>query len=115
MADTKLKVQGPIIALEQCTSKFAASGTLATGGSLTLPANVGDVWCYPSAACHWNPIGTATAAAPSHAVAAKEMFMIPFAKLATAEIIGDAGAITLTVAYMRGSRPAIQHAVARPY
>ncbi len=114
MADTKLKVQGPIIALEQQTSKFAGSGTLATGGSFTLPANVGEVWCYPSAACHWNPIGTATSS-NFHAVAAKEMFMIPFAKLSNAEIIGDAGAITLTVAYMRGSRPAIEHAVTRPY
>jgi len=113
MADTKLKTVAPIIALEQQTSVYAASATL--GSSFTLPANVGEVWCYPSAACHWNPLTTATTAAPSHAVAAKEMFMIPFAKLGTAEIIGDAGAITLTVAYMRGSRPAIQHAVTRPY
>ena len=113
MADTKLKTIAPIISLEQQTTYAATSVTLAS--SFTLPANVGDVWCYPSAACHWNPITTATAAAPSHAVAASEMFMIPFAKLSTAEIIGDAGAITLTVAYLRGSRPAIQHAVVRPY
>lgn len=114
MAETKLKTASPIISMEQQTSKFAASGTLATGGSFTLPANVGDVWCYPSAACHWCPTGTVTSST-HHAVAAKEMFMIPFSKLSTAEIIGDAGAITLTVAYMRGSRPAYQHAVTRPY
>lgn len=113
MVATKLKVQGPIIALEQQTSYAATSVTLAS--SFTLPANVGDVWCYPSAACHWNPISTATTASPSHAVAAAEPFMIPFAKLSTAEIIGDAGAITLTVAFLRGSRPAKQHAMTRPY
>lgn len=115
MADTKLKTVGPIIAMEYCSSKFAASGTLATGGSLTIPANCGDIWCYPSEACHWVPNGTATSGT-GHAVAAKEMFMIPAAQVAAAEIIGDAGAITtLYVAYMRGSRPAIQHAVTRPY
>ena len=113
MAETKLRTVSPIIAMEQQTTYAAASATLAS--AFTLSANVGDVWCYPSAACHWNPLTTATAAAPSHAVVAKEPFMIPFAKLSTAEIIGDAGAITLTVAYMRGSRPAIEHAVARPY
>lgn len=113
MANTKLKTVGPIIAMEQQTTVFATSATLATS-SFTLPANVGDVWCYPSAACHWNSNGTATTSAV-HTVAATEPFMIPFAKLGTAEIIGDAGAITLTVAYMRGSRPAILHAVSRPY
>jgi len=112
MADTKLRTVAPIIAMEQQTSVYAASATLAT--NFTLPANVGDVWCYPSAACYWNPIGTASAAAPSHAVVAKEMFLIPFAKLSSAEIFAPS-AITLTVAYMRGSRPAIQHAVSRPY
>ena len=112
MTETKLKTVGPIIALEQQTTYAATSVTLAS--SFTLPANVGDVWCYPSAACHWCATGTATSST-HHLVAAKEMFMIPFAKLSTAEIIGDAGAITLTVAYMRGSRPAIQHAVSRPY
>jgi len=114
MADTKLKTVGPIIAMEQQTTVFAASGTLATGGSFTIPANCGDIWCYPSAACHWVPNGTATSST-GHAVAASEMFIIPNHQIAAAEIIGDAGAITLTVAYMRGSRPAIQHAVARPY
>jgi len=114
MADTKLRTVGPIIAMEQCSSKFASSGTLATGGSLTIPENCGDIWCYPSAACHWVPNGTATSST-GHAVKAKEMFLIPAAKVADAEIIGDAGAITLTVAYMRGSRPAIEHSVTRPY
>ena len=112
MANTKLKVSGPIISMEQNSSLYGTSALLTA--SFTLPANVGDVWCYPSLACWWNPIGTAAAAAPSHYVAAKEMFMIPFAKLATVQIFA-ASAITLTVAYMRGSRPAIQHAVTRPY
>lgn len=112
MSETKLKVVGPIINMEQNTTLYAASALLTA--SFTLPANVGDVWCYPSLACWWNPIGTASAAAPSHSVAAKEMFMIPFAKLSTAQIFA-ASAITMTVAYMRGSRPAITHAVTRPY
>jgi len=112
MAETKLRTVSPIISMEQQTSVYAASATL--GSNFTLPANTGDVWCYPSAACHWVPNGTATSST-GHAVAAKEMFLIPFAKLSGAEIIGDAGAITLTVAYMRGSRPAIEHAVTRPY
>ncbi len=113
MADTKLKVVGPIIAMEQNSSLYASSALLTA--SFTIPANCGGVWCYPSAACRWNPIGTATTAAPSHAVASKEMFFIPTAKITTAEIITEGSAITLTVAYMRGSRPSINHAVARPY
>jgi len=114
MSETKLKTIGPIIAMEQKTTVFAASGTIATGGSFTLPANCGNIWCYPSAACHWVANGTATSST-GHAVAAAEPFMIPAHQVAAAEIIGDAGAITLTVAYMRGSRPATVHAVSRPY
>jgi hypothetical protein len=114
MAETKLKTVAKIISMEQLTSKFGSSATLA-GAGFTIPSNTGDVWCYPSAACWWNPLTTAVAAAPSHAVAASEMFKIPNAKLATAEIIGASGSITLTVAYMRGSRKSIQHAVVRPY
>jgi len=98
--------------MEQNTSLYAASAKLTA--SFTLPANVGNVWCYPSLACWWNPLTTAVAAAPSHYVAAGEMFMIPFNRLTTAEIYA-ASAITMTVAYMRGSRPAITHAVSRPY
>ncbi len=112
MANTKLKTVGPIISMEQQTSFAATSVTL--GSAFSPPANVGDVWCYPHQACHWCPTGTVT---PSthHAVEASEMFMIPFSKLSSAEIIADSGSISLTVAYMRGSRPSIQHAVARPY
>ena len=112
MSETKLKTVGPMISMEQNSSLYGSSAKLTA--SFTLPANVGEVWCYPSLACWWNPIGTAAAAAPSHYVDEKEMFMIPFAKLATAEIYA-ASPITLTVAYMRGSRPAINHAVTRPY
>lgn len=112
MVATKLKTVAPFVALEQQTTAYAASGTLAS--IFTIPANCGEIWCYPSAACHWNPTGTATSAI-RHAVAAKEPFMIPQSQQTLAEIIGDAGAITLTVLYMRGSRPAIEHAVSRPY
>lgn len=112
MAETKLRTISPIIAMEQNTTLYATSAKLTA--SFTLPANVGDVWCYPSLACWWNPIGTASAAAPSHYVAACEPFMIPFSKVTTAEIYA-ASAITMTVAYMRGSRPATLHAVSRPY
>lgn len=112
MAETKLKTVAPIISMEQQTSVYATSATL--GSNFTIPENTGEVWCYPSAACHWVPNGTATSST-GHAVAAKEMFMIPNHQLADAEIIGDSGAITLTVAYMRGSRPSIEHAVSRPY
>lgn len=112
MADTKLKTVSPIIAMEQQASKFAASATLATEG-FTIPNNTGDIWCYPSAACHWRPNGTVTTTT-HHAVAASEPFLILNSKIATAEIIGDGGAITLTVAYMRGARK-LSHAVVRPY
>lgn len=112
MANTKLKTVSPIIALEQQTTVYAATALLTA--SFTLPANVGGIWCYPSAACHYNVNGAATATRV-HAVAAKEPFYIEPRYVATVQIIGDAGAITLTVAYMRGSRPAITHAVTRPY
>ncbi len=112
MAQAKLKTVGPIIDMEQNTALYASSAKLTA--SFTLPANCGGVWCYPSLACWWNPIGTAAAAAPSHYVAAKEMFYIPTAKTSTAQIFADS-AIVMTVAYMRGSRPAINHAVTRPY
>ena len=110
---TKLKQVFQIISMEQQTSYAASSVTL--GSAFTLPANTGDVLCYPSAACHWNPVGTATSTTgPSHAVAANEMFMILNRHLASAEIIGDSGAITLIIANMRGSRK-LDHAVSRPY
>ena len=113
MANTKLKTVSPIIAMEQVASIFSGSDTLAAAG-FTLPANVGGVWCYPSAACHVVSNGEATATT-GHAVAATEPFYIEPGKVTSTEIIGDAGSFTMIVAYMRGSRPAINHAVARPY
>jgi len=110
---TKLKTVGPIISMEQNTGLYAASALLTA--SFTVPANCGGIWCYPSLACFYRMNGTASATTgPSHAAAAGEMFYIPTAKIATVQIFA-ASAITLTVAYMRGSRPAIQHAVTRPY
>ncbi len=111
ITNTKTAGVFEIIAMEQQTSYASSSVTLAS--SFTLPANTGDVLCYPSAACHWVPNGTATSAT-GHAVRANEVFMILNKHLASAEIIGDSGAITLTVAYMRGSRK-LAHAVSRPY
>ena len=112
MVATKLKTVGPIIAMEQNTALYASSALLTA--SFTIPANCGGVWCYPSLACYYRMNGTASAAAPSHAAAAKEPFFIPTAKVTTVQIFASS-AITMTVAYMRGSRPSIQHAVARPY
>jgi len=112
MAETKLRTVSPIISMAYGTSLYAASALFTD--SFTPPANVGNIWCYPNLACWWNPIGTASAAAPSHYVAASEPFMIPFNRITTAQIYA-ASAITLIVAFMRGSRPAILHAVTRPY
>lgn len=112
MVATKLKTVAPIIAMEQNTGLYAVSALLTD--SFTVPANCGGIWCYPSLACYYRMNGTATAAAPSHYAAASEPFYIPTAKIATVQIYA-ASAITLTVAYMRGSRPATLHAVARPY
>jgi len=114
MANSKLATVEEIIALEQGTSKFGSAATI-SGASFTLPGNTGDVVCYPSAACHWHPTGTPTSSF-GHAVRATEPFRIPAAKVSDAKIIGDAGAITMTVAYLRGSRRSDgKHAVARPY
>ena len=112
MANTKLATVGPIISIEQQTGVFASTATLATAG-FTLPSNTGEIWCYPSAACHWTANGAATSSR-THTVRANEMFLIPTDKIGTAQIIGDAGAITLTIANMRGARKAIAHAVSRP-
>ncbi len=114
MVATKLKTRSPIIAMEQGTSKFGSSATVA-GAGYTIPVNTGEVWCYPSAACHVNPAGTATSSF-IHAIAATEPFMLKAAEVGKAQIIGDAGAITMTVAYMRGSgRADGGGAVTRPY
>jgi len=101
MADSMLAVNGPIIALEQKADKFATAKTLA-GDGFTIPENAGEIWCYPSDACHWHPTGTPTSTF-GHKVRANEMFLLKTNQQA-AKIIGDAGAITLTVAYMKGAR-----------
>ena len=114
MANSKLATKGPIIALEQDASGFATAKTLATEG-FTIPQNTGEIWCYPDAACHWHPTGTPTSTF-GHAVRATEMFMIPMNQIKTAKIIGDAGAIVLTVAYMRGAgRQDNAYTFSRPY
>lgn len=101
MAATKLKVKSPIVNVETLSSDFATSKTLTVGGA-TIPANIGEIWCWPSAACHWTPNGAATSTF-THAVAADEPFLIFHKHQATAQIIGDGGAIVLRIAYMRGA------------
>ena len=100
MAATMLAQKSDIISMEQNTSLYGSSALLTA--SFTVPANTQDIECYPSAACHFNPVGTATSSF-MHAVRAGEMFRIKHKDIATAQIIGDAGAITLTVAYKRGA------------
>ena len=114
MANTMLAQKSDIISMEQETSKFGSSATLATA-SFSVPANTGDIECYPSAACHFNPVGAATSSF-MHAVQAGEMFRIKHKDIATAQIIGDDGAITLTVAYKRGAgRADGGGSLSRPY
>ncbi len=101
MADTKLDTnRSPIISMEQQTSKFGTSATLATA-SFTIPAGAHELHCYPSAACHFRVNGTATTGDGSHAVTSGKMFVIPHDRQTTVEIIGDGGAFTLTIAYMK--------------
>jgi len=110
---TKLKTVGPIVSMAYGTGLYAASALLTD--SFTVPANCGGIWCYPNLDCYYNMVGTASATSgPSHLAVAGEPFYIPTAKIATVQIFA-ASAITLIVAYMRGSRPATLHAVARPY
>ena len=116
MANTKLQTNiSRFVSAEALSSKFAASATLATA-TATIPANVGGVWVYVSAACHWNPIGTATATF-QHAVPATSWFYIPTAKVTTAQIIGDAGAINVVLVYERGARAGknVSGDMTRPY
>ncbi len=101
MVKTKLNVRLDVVHAETLSSAFATSTTL-SGASATIPANTGEVICFPSAACHWNPVGAATSSF-THAVAANEPFVIPNNHIATAQIFGDAGAMVLTVVYMRGA------------
>ena len=113
-ANTKFATVAPFVGAERLATVFAASATLATAGA-TIPANTGEIWILPSAACHWNPVGTATSTF-AHAVRANE-FLGPILPRhhAAAQIIGDGGAINVVIIYMRGSRPAQLHATTRPY
>ena len=97
---TKLKTRNNIISMDRQTTVFAVAATLSN--DFTLPANTGRVTCYPSAACHWHPNGTATSSF-GHAIAANEPFDIEAQHVGTASIIGDAGSFTMFVAFLRGS------------
>ena len=119
MANTMLAQKSDIISMEQNTSVYGSSALLTA--SFTVPANTGDIECYPSAACHFNPVGAATTTGSGgigfmHDVRAGEMFRIKHKDIATAQIIGDDGAITLTVAYKRGAgRADGGGSLSRPY
>ena len=116
MANTKLQTNiSRFVSAERIASDFATTKTLATAGA-TIPANVGGVWVYVVAACHWNPVGAATSSF-QHAVPASSWFYIPPAKVTTAQIIGDGGAIATILVYERGARAGKQVSgdMTRPY
>ena len=101
MSNTKIRTKYDVVFAETLGSDFATTMTLATGGA-TIPANTGEILAFASAAAHWNPVGAATSSF-MHAVAANEPFLIQHKHQATAQIIGDGGAVVVTLVYMRGS------------
>ncbi len=100
-SNTELQRRFNIITAETIASDFATSKTL-SGGGATIPANAGEVLCVPSAACHYNPNGTATSTF-MHEAAANEMFLVKVNHVGSVQVIGDGGAIALTLIYLRGS------------
>ncbi len=100
MVATKLKGRELMLSFERNASVYGTTALVTD--SFTPPANTGDLLCYPSAACHWNPNGAATSSF-MHAVAANEMFRIPHKHIATAQIIGDGGSFTMIIGYERGA------------
>ncbi len=113
MAASKLGTRNNIISMERQASVFTSA--VALSNDFTIPANTGRITCYPSAACHWHPNGTATSTF-GHAIEANEPFDIEPSQVGTASIIGDAGSFTMIVAYLRGSgRADGGGSVSRPY
>lgn len=100
-SNTNLQKKYGVVNAETLSSVFGTTATLATA-SATIPANTGEVLCIPSAACHWNPIGAATSTF-MHEAAANEMFLVKPNHVGTVQIIGDGGAISLTLIYLRGA------------
>ncbi len=101
MAETQLALnRSPIISMEQQTSKFGSSTTLGTA-SFTIPGAAHELHCYSASALHYRNNGTATTGDGSHAVGAGKVFVINHKDQTTVQIIGDGGALTLTIAYMK--------------
>ncbi len=100
-SNTNLQKKYGVVDCETIASDFATSKTL-SGGGATIPANAGEVLCTPSAACHYNPNGTATSTF-MHEAAANEMFVVKVNHVGTVQIIGDGGAIALKIIYLRGA------------
>ena len=89
---------GPILKMEQQTSKFGSASTL-VGASFTIPSGAHEIHCMPSGPIHWTPNGVATTSF-MHPVAANELFVLTHAQH-LASIISDSGSITMTVAYLK--------------
>jgi len=100
-SNTSLQKKYGVVNAETITSVFGTSATLANAGA-TIPANTGEVLCIPSAACHYNPNGTATSTF-MHEAAANEIFLVKPNHVGTVQVFGDAGAISLTLIYLRGA------------
>ena len=101
MAETQLATnRSPIISMEQQTSVFGTSATFAVAG-FTIPAGAYEIHCYPSAACHIRNNGTATTGDGSKSVRSGQLFVVAHDRQTTLQVIGDGGAITLTVAYLK--------------
>ena len=115
MSNSKIRTKYDVVFAETLSSDFATSKTLAGGGA-TIPVNTGEILAFSDGAAHWNPTGTATTSF-AHAVAANEPFLIQHKHQATAQIIGDAGAVVVTLVYKRGSgrQDAAYTAQVRPF
>ncbi len=101
MVETTLATnRSPIISMENQTSVFATTATLGTAG-FTIPGGAHEIHCYASADCHFRRNGAATTGSGSHAVPSGQLFIIDHSSQTTTEIIGDGGAITLHVAYLK--------------
>ena len=112
MANTKLKHVDEIISMESISIGTTAQVLSAVA---TIPGNTGEIVCYPNIAMHWTPQGTATSTF-AHAVAATETFRLAPNQHGASIISDTTTAVTLLVAYIRGSRRSDgKHAVSRPY
>ena len=104
MVATKLKTNlSDIDSILSVAAIGAAAESIATAGG-TVPADAGELHCYPAAAMHWSPPGGLTPTATTgHAVAANEMFVLSHENQ-TALIFEDTGSdMILLIAFKHGS------------